>query len=160
VADPVDHVPGEPLAIAGRMRAAPAVLAPARDPRRRDWRFPSSASSLRALRRELRPFLSSTGLPENEVDDLVLAACEAAANSVEHAGQSAEPFFDVQAESDGQRVRIVIRDHGRWTPRRDGCGDRGRGLHMMTRLAAVTLTSGRDGTSVTLRSLVDGTHGR
>ena len=30
----------------------------------------------------------------------------------------------------------------------------------MTRLAAVTLTSGRDGTSVTLRSLVDGTHGR
>jgi anti-sigma regulatory factor (Ser/Thr protein kinase) len=121
-----------------------------------DWRFPSTAMSVHAMRRKLRPFLSSSELPEQDVDDLVLAACEAATNGIEHARHPAEPFFDVQAEIEGRSVRIVVRDYGRWTTPDAEPGNRGRGLHMMTMLAAVSLTSGPLGTSVTLRNLVDG----
>jgi anti-sigma regulatory factor (Ser/Thr protein kinase) len=130
------------------------------DPRTRDWRFPLTALSVRSMRHELRPFLSSSGLPEQDVEDLVLAACEAATNGIEHARHPAEPFFDVQAEITGRSVRIVVRDYGRWTAPDSDPGNRGRGLHMMTMLAAVSLTSGPLGTSVTLRNLVDGHVGR
>ena len=107
----------------------------------REWRFPSIAMSVGAMRRELRPFLASSGLPDQDVDDLVLAACEAATNGIEHARFPAEPFFDVQAEISGHDVRIVVRDYGRWTVPQSMSSDRGRGLHMMTMLAAVSFTS-------------------
>jgi anti-sigma regulatory factor (Ser/Thr protein kinase) len=145
VAEPIHTGTGSPAAVATRTR---------------DWRFPSTAMSVRTMRRELRPFLASSGLPEQDVDDLVLAACEAAANGVEHARHPAEPFFDVQAEIEGSSVCIVVRDYGRWTPPNADPGNRGRGLHMMTMLAAVSLTSGPLGTSVTLRNLVGGHVGR
>jgi len=127
--------------------------------RTRDWRFPSTAMSVRTMRAELRPFLRDSGLPEPEIDDLVLAACEAAANGIEHARHPTEPFFDVQAEVEGPHVQIMIRDYGRWTTRAVDPGHRGRGLHMMTMLAAVSLTSGPQGTTVTLRNLVDSRSG-
>jgi anti-sigma regulatory factor (Ser/Thr protein kinase) len=120
----------------------------------REWRFPSTATSVRTMRHELRSFLAQSGLPEPEIDDLLLAACEAAANGIEHARHPAEPFFEVVAEIDGPRVRIVLRDYGRWTPARADPGARGRGLQMMTMLAAVSLTSGPHGTTITLRNLV------
>jgi anti-sigma regulatory factor (Ser/Thr protein kinase) len=106
------------------------------------------------MRLELRPFLAASGLPDADVDDLVLAACEAATNGVEHARHPVQPYFDVDAEVDGHRGRVVVRDYGRWTAGQTDPGDRGRGLHMMTMLAAVSLTSGPDGTTVTLSSLV------
>jgi len=122
----------------------------------RTWRFPATALALRDMRRELRPFLTRSGLTDAEIDDLVLAASEAAANGVEHARRPTQPCFDVLAEIDGRRVRIVVRDYGRWNTDRRDTGDRGRGLHLMTSLAAVSLTSGPLGTWVTLRNLVGG----
>ena len=124
--------------------------------RTRHWRFPSTPLAVRSMRLELRPFLAASGLPDAEVDDLVLAACEAATNGVEHARHPVQPYFDVDAEVDGHRGRVVVRDYGRWAVGRADPGDRGRGrgLHMMTMLAAVSLTSGPDGTTVTLSSLV------
>ena len=92
-------------------------------------------------------------MPARDVDDLVLAACEAATNAIEHALGSTELFFDVRAEIDGTGVEIVIRDYGRWTADMPAPGDRGRGLRMMTMLTAVSLISGPLGTSVTLRNL-------
>jgi anti-sigma regulatory factor (Ser/Thr protein kinase) len=120
----------------------------------REWRFPSAEMSVRRMRHELRPFLEQSGLSPHEVEDLLLAACEAAANGIEHAQHPAEPFFDVQADIDGPRVRIVVRDYGRWTPGPTDGVNRGRGLHMMTMLAVVSLTSGPLGTTVTLSNLV------
>ena len=149
MAEPMDSGSDVPGGIGERTPAAAGT-------RTRDWRFPSTAQSVRAMRHALRPFLASSGLPEQDVDDLVLAACEAAANGIEHARHPAEPFFDVQAEIAGRSVRIVVRDYGRWTAPQALPGSRGRGLHMMTMLAAVSLTSGPLGTSVTLRNLVDG----
>jgi hypothetical protein len=65
---------------------------------RRQWRWPSIPTSVRAMRLELRPLLDMSGLPDDELEDLVLAAGEAGANAVEHARPPALPFFDVLTE--------------------------------------------------------------
>ena len=131
---------------------ADATAVAAAERRSGTWRFPVAGTSVRGVRRALRPFLADAELPDNDVDDLVLATCEAAANAVEHAVHPTEHFFDLTAETDDGRVEIVVRDYGRW--RTDSTpGDGGRGLLMMSTLAAVTLTSGPVGTTVTLRRL-------
>ncbi len=116
---------------------------------RRQWRWPSLPASVRTMRLQLRPVLDLTGLPDDELDDLVLAAGEAAANAVEHARWPALPFFDVCTEVGERRARIVIQDHGRWRMAA-APGDRGRGLQMIGVLADATLTVGSGGTTVVL----------
>jgi anti-sigma regulatory factor (Ser/Thr protein kinase) len=118
--------------------------------RRRQWRWPSVSASVRTMRLELRSFLDVAGLPVDELDDLILAASEAGANAVEHAG-SFDPFFDVLTEVGEDWAGVVIQDHGRWRARSPG-GHRGRGLYMMGVLADVTLTVGSGGTTVVLRN--------
>lgn len=123
---------------------------------RRHWRWLSVPTSIRAMRVELHPFLDMTGLPEDELDDLVLAASEAAANAVEHARLPTRPFFDVLTEVGEYSARIVIRSHGRWrTPA--AAGDRGRGLQMIGVLADATFTVGSRGTTVVLHNRRRGT---
>jgi anti-sigma regulatory factor (Ser/Thr protein kinase) len=139
--------------VVDRRDAGPVAQAEPGGPRSSEWRFPSTAASVPAVRRALRPFLADAPLPGRDVDDLVLAACEAATNAIEHAQRSTELFFDVRAEIDGASISIVIRDYGRWDVAMPRPGDRGRGLRMMTMLAAVSLISGPLGTSVTLRNL-------
>ncbi len=114
-------------------------------------RWPSVATSLPAIRLELRSLLGMTALSEDEREDLILAAGEAATNAVEHARFPTVPFIDVCVEVGENRACIVIQDHGRWRPRTDG-GDRGRGLRMMGLLAEATLTVGSEGTRVVLRN--------
>jgi len=101
------------------------------------------------MRLELRPVLELTGLPDGELEDLMLAAGEAATNAVEHAGMRTRPFLDVCADVGEARARIVIQDHGRWRPPTVG-GDRGRGLQMIGVLTEATLTVGSRGTTVVL----------
>jgi anti-sigma regulatory factor (Ser/Thr protein kinase) len=116
---------------------------------RRQWRWPSRPGSVRAMRVELRPILDLTGLPDDDVDDLVLAAGEAATNAVEHARLPTLPFFDVSTEVGEHRARIMIQDHGRWRTPSAG-GDRGRGLAMIGVLTDATLTVASQGTTVVL----------
>lgn len=123
---------------------------------RRHWRWPSVPTSIRAMRLELHPFLDMTGLPADELDDLVLAASEAAANAVEHARLPTPPFFDVLTEVGEYWARIVIQDHGHWRAPTAG-GHRGRGLQMIGVLAEATLTVGARGTTVVLRNRRRGT---
>jgi anti-sigma regulatory factor (Ser/Thr protein kinase) len=110
------------------------------------------------MRRGLRAFLVDTGLPDDDLEDLVLAACEAASNAVEHAQQPTEPFFDAFVEIADGGVTIVIQDHGVWQqPTSDPY--RGRGLAMMRVLADTTVSTASSGTTVTIRSqpaVVDG----
>ncbi|SET37370.1 ATP-binding protein [Geodermatophilus poikilotrophus] len=123
---------------------------------RRQWRWPSVPTSIRGMRLELQPLLDMTGLPEDELDDLLLAASEAAANAVEHARLPTPPFFDVLTEVGEHRARIVIQDRGRWRAP-TAPGDRGRGLQVMGVLADATLTVGSRGTTVVLRNRRRGT---
>jgi anti-sigma regulatory factor (Ser/Thr protein kinase) len=150
VADPIEAASG----ISSSSASVLEFRVPARQTR--NWRFPATARSVRDMRQELRPFLTRSGLPDGDIDDLLLAACEAATNGIEHARHPTQPCVDVLAEIDGRRVRIVVRDYGRWATDAPDAEDRGRGLRLMTMLAAVSVTSGPLGTSVTLRSLADG----
>jgi anti-sigma regulatory factor (Ser/Thr protein kinase) len=117
----------------------------------RQWRWPSVLTAVPAMRLELRPFLDLTGLPDDELQDLILAAGEAANNAVEHPRLPTPPCFDVLAEVGEVWARIVIQDHGRWRIPTAG-GHRGRGLQMISVLADATLTVGSRGTTVVLRN--------
>jgi|SRR4051812_7949245 len=116
-----------------------------------DWHLSSVLSSVPLMRRDLRSFLGDTALSEDEIEDLILAACEAANNAVEHAQNPREPFFDVSTEFDDGAVTIVIQDHGQWR-QPTSPSDRGRGLAMMRALADTTVTTRSHGTTVTIRN--------
>jgi anti-sigma regulatory factor (Ser/Thr protein kinase) len=107
--------------------------------------------SVTAMRWWLRAFLGQARLSVEEIDDLVLAACEAATNAVEHAQRPRQPFFDVRTEIDDGAVTIVVQDHGLWR-QPPSLGDRGRGLVLMHALADTTVTASPDGTTVTIRN--------
>jgi anti-sigma regulatory factor (Ser/Thr protein kinase) len=103
------------------------------------------------LRRGLNDFLREAELTDDERYDLLLAACEAASNAIEHAGNPSEPFFDVLTEIGDAGVTIVVCDHGQWREAPAGTY-RGRGLAMMRVLVDATVDARPQGTTVTLRS--------
>ncbi|MBB3083904.1 ATP-binding protein [Geodermatophilus sabuli] len=112
--------------------------------------MPSTALSLRAVRRDLRGCLESTWLPADDVEDLVLATSEAVSNVLEHAQHPTEPFFDVVLSVVPDQVTITVRDSGQWRDEPSGT-HRGRGLAMMDTLAETTILTEARGTTVTLR---------
>jgi anti-sigma regulatory factor (Ser/Thr protein kinase) len=124
---------------------------------RRHWRLPASLSSVTVLRRALDAFLREAALSDDERYDLLLAACEAASNAIEHPLNPAEPFVEVTAEIGDARVTIEVCDHGQWRDASPGTL-RGRGMRMMWLLADTTVAAGRHGTTVTIRS--NPRHGR
>jgi anti-sigma regulatory factor (Ser/Thr protein kinase) len=125
-------------------------MSPAR--RSRQWRLRSLERSVPSIRQGFRDFLDDTGLPADEIQDLILAACEAVTNAVEHAQHPTEPFVDVSAVIDAGVVTIVVHDHGGWRqPQLSPF--RGRGLAMMHVLADTTVNPRRGGSTVTMRNL-------
>ncbi|NEM06740.1 response regulator [Geodermatophilus normandii] len=131
--------------------AAPPQAPAGRPDSTTTWRFPSRASSIPALRRRLRALLDGAGLDRDRVYDLVLAACEAATNAVEHAQDPVEPVVDVRVTLDDGAVEIAVRDHGQWKERTSSM-DRGRGSMLMSAFAEITAVPGPAGTTVTIRS--------
>jgi anti-sigma regulatory factor (Ser/Thr protein kinase) len=115
------------------------------------WRWPSVPDSVRAMRLALRPLLDTSALPADDLEDLALAATEAAANAVEHSRRSSQRYFDVLGEVGEHWAGVLIQDHGHWRPADAGV-HRGRGPHLMGVLAETTLTVGTGGTTVLLRN--------
>jgi anti-sigma regulatory factor (Ser/Thr protein kinase) len=103
------------------------------------------------LRRRLRSWLHAAGVDPDQAYDLLLAACEAATNAIEHAQDPTEPFFDVTAEAVGGSVEITVRDYGQWRERVASM-DRGRGSTLMSAFADITATPSPDGTTVVIRA--------
>jgi anti-sigma regulatory factor (Ser/Thr protein kinase) len=120
-------------------------------PLRERWRFASSPQTIPALRRALRRLLDGAGIDEDQAYDLVLAACEAATNAIEHAQDPTEPFFDVTAEVADGVVTITVRDYGQWRQRVPSM-DRGRGSTLMSAFADITATPSPEGTTVVIRA--------
>ncbi|WP_246064073.1 ATP-binding protein [Blastococcus colisei] len=114
-----------------------------------EWRLPSFASSVPVLRRRLRGWLATAGIGEDQAYDLLLAACEAVTNAIEHAQEPAQPYFDVTAAVDGGHVRIAVRDYGQWRERVPSM-DRGRGSTLMSAFAEITATPSPEGTTVVI----------
>jgi anti-sigma regulatory factor (Ser/Thr protein kinase) len=132
------------------MYSEPAPQGPVPTGRRWEWRFLSTPTSVRGMRQDLHDCLDDTALSADVVDDVVLAASEAAHNAVEHAQRPTQPCFDVRAEIDRHAVTVTIRDHGTWRQPRIPTV-RGRGLAMMDALAETTVTASVRGTTVTIR---------
>jgi anti-sigma regulatory factor (Ser/Thr protein kinase) len=113
---------------------------------------------LTAVRRELRTWLRSAGVPERAVADVVLACGEALANAVEHAHshQNGEGSVTLEARLHPPGEIVArIRDDGQWR-NWTTADDRGRGLAVMRSLmGSVDVAVGGDGTVVTLRYRVD-----
>jgi signal transduction histidine kinase/CheY-like chemotaxis protein len=169
----VDSQAADPRAVAASPAAAPtSITAPAapvthprppapRAPRNdspgptAEWRMPSTASSIPALRRRLRAWLESAGLDEEQAYDLLLAACEAATNAFEHAQDPTQPYFDVTASIEDDQVRISVRDYGQWRERIPSM-DRGRGSTLMSITGEITATPSADGTTVVIMSRLTG----
>jgi anti-sigma regulatory factor (Ser/Thr protein kinase) len=106
------------------------------------------------VRRRIAEHARDAGLGAERTDDLVLAACEIATNSVRWAGGAGR----LRIWSDGEALTCDIRDSGRIEkplvgrrrPDRDQVG--GRGVWIANQLCdLVQIRSGEDGTHVRLR---------
>jgi anti-sigma regulatory factor (Ser/Thr protein kinase) len=99
--------------------------------------------------------LEGAGIDEDQAYDLLLAACEAATNAIEHAQEPTQPYVDVTAAISDGLVRITVRDYGQWRERVASM-DRGRGSALMSAFGAITATPSADGTTVLITSRPSG----
>jgi anti-sigma regulatory factor (Ser/Thr protein kinase)/putative methionine-R-sulfoxide reductase with GAF domain len=113
-------------------------------------RFPAEMESIPGMRRLLGRWLDEAGATQRDVDDLTLAAAEAAANAIEHAYGLAPGVVELQASTDGEdTVTVEISDFGSWRAPRGT--HRGRGLLLMEGLTDdVEVVRTGDGTTVEL----------
>ena len=116
--------------------------------------WPAHPRQLAPMRGELRRWLAPLAMTGETQEDMILAANEAAANSVEHAYPDATEDDTVElvfwTEPDAVYVQII--DHGLWqTPPTEPL-ERGRGIPVMRLLMdSVLIHHGPDGTTVFLR---------
>jgi anti-sigma regulatory factor (Ser/Thr protein kinase) len=120
-------------------------------------RIPADAERLAELRHALARWAAGIGMSSERREELVLAAYEAMANSVEHAyvDASSDPAVgEVELRAtrnvDGAVV-VTVTDSGTWKPPQESDGIRGRGIPLMRALADdTTITSADTGTTVTM----------
>lgn len=116
-------------------------------------------AALSVIRDRLRQWLSAHCWPDDELDDLVLAVSEAAANAVEHAYPPGTPGnIEIDGRVSGlpggaRDVEFTVRDRGRWRPIPEEPENRRRGIPLMRAVVAELNIHGTDqGTRVTMRS--------
>ena len=117
--------------------------------RKIDVAFPARPESSPELRRALRTFLEKVRFDRDRLDDVILAAGEAAGNAIEHAYRGKHGSVRLKAFADDCHLVVEVCDGGRW--RLDGDPERGRGLGIMRALVdRVSIESTKAGTSVRL----------
>ena len=125
---------------------------------RLEFTLPARSGAPGLARERLRAWLVARQCPPEPAEDLVYAANEAVSNACEHAYRGVEPgLVTVAAEllggPDGTvRVRVVVRDQGRWAPPDADRRHHGRGLTIMAALTSTmgVLRGNGTGTEVTL----------
>jgi serine phosphatase RsbU (regulator of sigma subunit)/anti-sigma regulatory factor (Ser/Thr protein kinase) len=111
--------------------------------------FTAEVESIPLMRRMLARWLSEAGATRADIDDLMLAAAEAAANAIEHAYGLERGVFELRARPVDDGVLVTISDNGSWRAPRGT--NRGRGLLLMEGLTdAVEVIHGDEGTTVEL----------
>jgi anti-sigma regulatory factor (Ser/Thr protein kinase) len=112
-------------------------------------RWPATPDILASIRHVLRRWMHRLGASDDEIFDITVATQEACANAIEHAYAPGPAAFEVLLHHDRGRIRITIRDRGRWREPRGE--NRGRGLPMMrTLMDAVDVQEAAGGTEVVL----------
>jgi anti-sigma regulatory factor (Ser/Thr protein kinase) len=114
--------------------------------------LPARPDSLADVRAQVRQWLRQLRASREEIQDVVLACSEAAANAVEHGRpQAGEGKIVVRGRVDRNATLFLsVRDFGHWHPARSG-DEHGRGL-LLTRALVDDLAISRhsDGTEVTI----------
>ena len=111
--------------------------------------LPADPVRLRGMRQALSRWLVHAGASVDERHEIVLAAAEAATNSMLHAYGAQDGVVDVEAAADGRAVTIWVRDRGSWRSR---ATTGGRGLSLMQALVEdCEVLTGQEGTQVRLR---------
>ena len=111
--------------------------------------LPADPSVLSSLRRSLGNFLHDRGVAEDDAFPIMVAAGEAAANAIEHAYGPGEATFHVEAWTEDDEIRVLVRDTGSWRGPRSS--HRGRGIALMEALAdRMEIVPGPAGTEVRL----------
>lgn len=107
---------------------------------------PAEPSRLASVRAWVSAWASAVGLDAHESMVLVLAASEAAANSIEHGytgGRTGEVRLGLRLR--GAAVTLTVEDDGRWVRPARNVADRGRGLAMVSAGGARVAVEGSDG---------------
>ena len=125
-----------------------------------DLVIPSRPDAIRRGRRGMRAWLAGLGVAPEQAEDLVLAAGEALANSIEHGhGSRSGGTVRLTAALDttAGELRVEVRDDGSWRMPAAEPGDRGRGLAIMRALMdGVDVTHDDAGTRVAMTRRLDG----
>jgi anti-sigma regulatory factor (Ser/Thr protein kinase) len=138
-------------AVAVEPLGRPATAPPAGGPGATTWRLPAESPSIPLVRHRLRALLTDAEVDEDQVYDLLLAACESVTNAIEHAQHPLEPYVDVSVAITDETVELAVRDYGQWRERSSSL-DRGRGSTLISMVGEVTATPGPEGTTVVIRS--------
>jgi PAS domain S-box-containing protein len=109
-------------------------------------RIPNQRGAIAGLRRELRRWAERFA-PNIDTEALLVCACEAASNSIQHACGLGNETVEVTAEIDQDDAIVTVRDSGRWRNRTSD----GHGLRLIgTMTKTHTISSDDDGTTVTM----------
>ena len=119
--------------------------------------FPASQDAVASTRGELRAWLTRSGVEPELLTDVLIAAGEAVANSIEHGHRdSPQGLITLHADTFGDVLRVTVADTGSWKPQQAPPDlARGRGLHLMRGLMHdVEIQSGASGTTVHLNARI------
>ena len=116
-----------------------------------ELRVPATAEHLPIVRQALRGFLEADGVPQERIEDVLLAVTEACANVVRHAYREddSEGNVDLIAGVGDGAVTVTVVDRGLgFAPRVDSPG-LGLGLPVMAALATrLEISTGDEGGTV------------
>jgi anti-sigma regulatory factor (Ser/Thr protein kinase) len=115
--------------------------------------FPADPDELALVRRQLRGWLGQLSMDSLVAQDVLIAACEACANAIEH-GYRGSPAGTVQlrVKVTGPDVVITVSDRGRWRPPTPA-RDRGHGLKLIrATMRDVEITANDLGTTIEMRA--------
>ncbi len=127
-----------------------------------ELRFAAVPDQLGRVRGAVRSWLAKCAIDESRIADLLLAVDEACTNAVEHGHRGDGGPVSVTGRVEGDRLHIVVTDHGRWKPQ-DAEPDqrRGRGMAIIRAIVPdVEIRTGDTGTVVEMRVRIPDQGGR
>jgi PAS domain S-box-containing protein len=119
--------------------------------------FPAEASQLASTRNALRGWLNRAGVGPDKSLDVLIAAGEAVANSIEHGHRDRAGTVTLRASALVDRVHLTVVDSGDWkVPQPDKDVSRGRGVLLMRALMHdVTIDRDAAGTTINMYTRID-----
>jgi serine phosphatase RsbU (regulator of sigma subunit)/anti-sigma regulatory factor (Ser/Thr protein kinase) len=123
-------------------------------PRPLDLRLAARVESMDLVRDAMRAWLDGIPLERSDAEDIVLATWEACVNAIEHAVDATDDVVTLRAEVDDARIRVVVRDSGRWAPPTEQ-ENRGLGLRLIGSLmSSLDVAESETGTTITIEKML------